>query len=253
MRAQDWRPPERRPAELLIGEMQPWPCCQTARRRAELAGHARSCADRNSRRCGLAVAVAVRAVPRCRPDRVVESGPILVARDQPACCAAGRIHYCAFTQHIAERRHDNPKTSGRFTVSTECLTHEGRNCTLNSQRSEYTGTNTMGAVIQFPFERLTRKRPAGLQRSPHEPASVVILPVVRIERWSGRDQSTPLSAVAKTARSRTSATRADTKVTFRHRRHSISRPVPWLGAIAACAAERNTWYGGLSGIHVPSI
>jgi len=54
----------------------------------------------------------------------------------------------------------------------------------------------MGRVIFFPFERLSCKKPSGPRQL--EPATVVILPVVRIERWSARRQLEQPAAVAKT-------------------------------------------------------
>ena len=57
----------------------------------------------------------------------------------------------------------------------------------------------MGTVIPFPFEKLSRNRPTAPRR--HEPATVVILPVVRIERWSERRQLKQPAAIAKSPRS----------------------------------------------------
>jgi hypothetical protein len=53
---------------------------------------------------------------------------------------------------------------------------------------------TMGTVIQFPFERLSRDRPSGRR---NESATVIILPIVRTERWSERPQPTPAETAAR--------------------------------------------------------
>lgn len=55
----------------------------------------------------------------------------------------------------------------------------------------------MGTVIRFPVERLSRDRPAERRK---EPATVVILPIVRTERWAERTQPTPVQAAAKSRR-----------------------------------------------------
>lgn len=54
----------------------------------------------------------------------------------------------------------------------------------------------MGTVIQFPFERLSRSRPAE-RRS--EPAAVIILPNVRVERWTARHQPKLVAVAAKSS------------------------------------------------------
>ncbi|HET7090966.1 MAG TPA: hypothetical protein VFL17_20230, partial [Anaerolineae bacterium] len=51
----------------------------------------------------------------------------------------------------------------------------------------------MGTVIRFPFEKLSCNQRSGAWR--HEPASVVILPAVRIERWSAERQQQATAAV----------------------------------------------------------
>jgi hypothetical protein len=54
----------------------------------------------------------------------------------------------------------------------------------------------MGTVIRFPFEkRMASKKPTEPRR--HDSASVVILPVVRIERWSAGRQPVPPAAVRR--------------------------------------------------------
>jgi hypothetical protein len=42
----------------------------------------------------------------------------------------------------------------------------------------------MGTVIRFPVERVTSRKSAGASRPSGETASIIILPVVRIERWA---------------------------------------------------------------------
>jgi hypothetical protein len=50
----------------------------------------------------------------------------------------------------------------------------------------------MGSVIQFPFERLSRTH---ARTRPQQPATVILLPVIRIERWDdGRQSEAPASA-----------------------------------------------------------
>jgi hypothetical protein len=44
----------------------------------------------------------------------------------------------------------------------------------------------MGTVIRFPIERRTSRKTVGEVRRPEETASIIILPVVRIERWERR-------------------------------------------------------------------
>ena len=51
----------------------------------------------------------------------------------------------------------------------------------------------MGTVIRFPFEKLPCNQRTGARR--HESASVVILPAVRIERWSAERQQQETAAV----------------------------------------------------------
>jgi hypothetical protein len=69
-----------------------------------------------------------------------------------------------------------------------------RKCGIN--HTECDRRNTMGTIIRFPLERLSCHQPTGPRRL--EPASVVILPVVRIERWIARLQLEEPAAVAKT-------------------------------------------------------
>jgi len=41
----------------------------------------------------------------------------------------------------------------------------------------------MGTVIRFPIERRTARKTVSASRRPDETASIILLPVVRIERW----------------------------------------------------------------------
>ena len=54
----------------------------------------------------------------------------------------------------------------------------------------------MGTVIRFPLERLS-KRP---RQRPLGPATVTLLPVVRIERWNEGPQSLPRADAATFSR-----------------------------------------------------
>ena len=56
----------------------------------------------------------------------------------------------------------------------------------------------MGTVVPFPFSKRSRNRLTASGRN--GPAAVVILPVVRIERWNPNCRSTPSTAVAKSRR-----------------------------------------------------
>jgi hypothetical protein len=54
----------------------------------------------------------------------------------------------------------------------------------------------MGTVIRFPIERRTARKTVSESRRPEETASIILLPVVRIERW---DQSPKRRARDKTS------------------------------------------------------
>jgi hypothetical protein len=41
----------------------------------------------------------------------------------------------------------------------------------------------MGTVIRFPIERRTTRKDVNASRPPEQTASIILLPVVRIERW----------------------------------------------------------------------
>jgi hypothetical protein len=53
----------------------------------------------------------------------------------------------------------------------------------------------MGTVIRFPIERRTARKTVSVSRRSDETASIILLPVVRIERW---DQ-TPKRRAEKTS------------------------------------------------------
>jgi hypothetical protein len=85
----------------------------------------------------------------------------------------------------------------QFPRDVNCLTQQQRMAwlvTCSTRRDERDTRNTMGTVIRFPFERV-RSRPTGLGR--HESASIIILPVVRIERWGTSSQLKPPAAGKK--------------------------------------------------------
>lgn len=52
----------------------------------------------------------------------------------------------------------------------------------------------MGTVIQFPLERLSHNQPSERR---NEPATVIILPTVRMERWIASRPSKLAPAAAK--------------------------------------------------------
>jgi len=60
--------------------------------------------------------------------------------------------------------------------------------------------NTMGIVIPFPFEKLSRNQHTEARR--HQSASVIILPVIRIERAGNSQQLQEAAAVPKSRKLR---------------------------------------------------
>jgi len=53
----------------------------------------------------------------------------------------------------------------------------------------------MGTVISFPFPKPSYNRPAETGR--HGPATIIVLPVIRIERWPEASQLKSSVALAK--------------------------------------------------------
>jgi len=69
-----------------------------------------------------------------------------------------------------------------------------------SASTESNRRNTMGIVIPFPFEKLSRNQHTEARR--HQSASVIILPVIRIERAGNSQKLQEAAAVPKSRKLR---------------------------------------------------